>query len=286
MRYGGRDLKHRSFDYPHAALGVVLEVHEPDEHGMYMCTVRNLDNRANATRVPYFMPYGRYRAPRPQQIVTLHYIEGNPQSATVHGHKINPDPEGSGLSNPAPDSWSFLDDDVTYHPETGAFMRFRNLNSGADPPLADGQPCLFDLMFRSGANIGLSEYALDVPPPPPPPGKPPVKPPPPTRAKMTVVMPSGASLTIDEPQTGQATFELSLPSGVTLSIDENGVVTLTSDDIELGGAGAKLLAWLEDLQQHVDWATSHVHPDPQGGVTGPPQDPPPNPVGTTKTHAL
>ena len=311
------------FDEPYFVTGTVTKVYQvPNPTGPLTVDVLPLNSNWLAKQIPWFCPAGLTRNARLGMQVGILCIHGSPKFATAMSHIFNTDdPEQHPLyADPLPAAMEMPDDLVLHHDETLAYLRFRNYGSTPQQAGPDGgSPVIFDLAFNSGALLELTEY-----PPPgyPDPGTNPPEgyvPPPPTRAKLSLQMPSGtnliidepedqvsnltltmssgAQLALDEPEAGQATLSLTMPSGAEVTIDANGVVTVTAPEtlnlvaptVNVGDdTGTAPLAFKSDVQAVVTAFNAHQHNGVQtgGGVSGTTTRPATPPVGTVNTQAL
>jgi hypothetical protein len=254
------------------------------------------DNRGAMLKVPVFTIAGSQRNLRKGMGVLIFFIDGDPQSPVVLGHNFNLEAPTTLFADKLQEQHTNIDDLTMVHEETGVWSRVRAIDSTAAQS-AIGSPAQIDYETKSGVALNITEYPPDSTAPA---GSPPN---PPTRAKTTLTMPSGLTLIADEPSTGESTVEVSHPSGLTIKIDAQGNVTmdspgtveidaptkilLKSPNVELGMDDGRTLAFFEELMAHVSWDETHTHSGVTSGmgVSGPPENPPPVPVGTVDTFA-
>ncbi len=298
-----RNHHNQLFEYPHLLTATVKAVN-PVNNPKTPTTPLSIDalpinNAFFASGAAWFCQPGITRLPRKGMQVGLMCVNGSAQFAMALGHVFNNEPDSApAYQDPLPPSMEYPDDLVIHHEETSSFIRWRNQGSSATTAGPDASPLELSFQSLAGANFTFSEYLPPgYPPPPPEAGQPLTPPPPPTRAKLDILMPSGAEVTIDEPDQGQATLNVTMPSGATIVIDENGVITLTAPEtvnivaptVNVGdSSGTQELAFKSDVQTLVDALNTHVHGDVANGVgiSGQPSMPLPDPVGTTQTFAV
>lgn len=305
----------QQFHYGEAIAAFITKVYplDPRDRRFYVDAIPN-DFRGMAKKAPLFCQPGIKRNLRIGQAVLIVYVNGNAQLPLVVAHGPNNE-NVPAYADPLPTAVVNPDDLVVHHDETQAFARFRAVNSSASGASVDGGPCLFEITFRSGATLQIEEYnppGYPLPPPTPPATNP--TPPKPPRAKLTLDMPSGESLVIDEPAQGKATLTLRFAEGDELTRDQNGNWTLDttapnanvtinakqvtlegtskvligSPDVELGADGGQELAFKSDVQAMKTYLDSHIHTGVTagGGTSGVPSQPSPAPVGTVNTKAF
>lgn len=276
----GRYAKAYKFRYEELVPALVLSVYPIDQDRRLFVQVAALDGRA-VWKALVVGPLGVSRNMRKGMTVGLLFRLSISNWPVVICSIVNVETDPS-YTNPLPPPHQNIDDQVYYHPETGAFMRMRNTGSSASMAAPDGSAGIFEATMASGMSIKLSEYPQSGSPLPAP-----------NRGTASVTMPSGARLEIDEPAVGHATFSLTLPSGFSMTVAVNGDVAINSPTevainaphVTTGGpnGSGKALAFLDDLQRVVDAYDSHTHPD-EGGA--PPTTPAPNPIGTQNTVAV
>ncbi len=299
-------VNHRTslFEAPYFVTGSVTKVYPISTTGMYRgllsVDVLPLHSGWLAQQIPWFCPAGLTRNARLGMQVGILCINGSPKFATALNHIFNQDdPTTAPLyADPLPAAMEMPDDLVMHHDETLAYLRFRNYGSTPQQAGPDGgSPVIFDLAFNSGALLELTEY-----PPPgyPDPGTNPPEgyvPPPPTRAKLSLQMPAGEYLIIDEPEDGQCVITLQTPSGAEVTIDATGVVTVTAPQtinlvaptVNIGDSeGTASLAFKSELEALTRVFNEHQHNGVQtgGSVSGTTTMPATPPVGTVNTQAL
>jgi len=283
-------------------LGVVIDALPIDPANPQMrVNVRPLNQGADHKEVLVSLAPGVTRNLRRGQIVELYFVNGSPQLAIATGHVYNLDEPNSVYGDPL-NTVIFRkpDDFIIHHDETGSYFRFRNAGSTDLIAGPDLSPLIFDFVTLSKLALNITEYV--------PPGYPPATvtdangrtttpvPPPPTRAKITLKMPLGATLTFDEPANGQSTFSYAHPSGATATVDKDGVwkftapqkVLIVAPDLELGNDNGQVLAYKSDVDTLQSYIDGHSHKNVQSGlgVSGTPVAPAPRAVGTTRTHAV
>ena len=301
-----RHAEQTQFLYDDLCLAVVRTVNPiTDADRTLSATVYALDGRG--TFIAYVNPpLGISRHIRKGQIVLIGFLQKFAAYPVIIGISFNNELNSS-FQTPLPPPHEYVSDQVYYHPETGAYLRFRSASATATNPGTDGSAALVDLAFASGMDLSLDEYENGTSPP--------------NRAKASLTMPSGASLIIDEPSVGQATFTLSLPGGVVFSFDASGNLTVTtpghasirstgpmtisstasvevsapqialdSASVSLGGglgggAPLALKSEVEDLRNELQ---EHVHGGVQGGggTSGPPTSSFTQIVGTLNANGV
>lgn len=242
------------FDSNTAHLGFVLKVNEiaadvsSNPAGARALTVDVVlnDQTRKLKSVPLLLPFGQTRLPRQGMQVLIVYPWGKTQYPVAIGRMVTPLQQGRpyvyGWSDPLPDPHQNIDDEVLFHPETGAFMRFRTVGSSPTEAAPDGSPAEFDLAFVSGLTINVTE-SVSMP------ADPGQDPNPPDMATLTVTLPQSAgTIVIDTPEVGKATIAVSIITNggtFTLDLTDEGklnitvpdTVTLTAPKIQLGADG-------------------------------------------------
>jgi hypothetical protein len=199
------------FHYPETVLAIVRSVNPiTAQNRVLTAMVYALDGRG-AFLAPVAPDHGVSRHVRKGQIVLLTFLSGFSAYPAITGILYNNERQ-SGYDTTLPPPHSFMSDQVYEHVETGGFIRFRSATATENDPGPDGDACLFDIGFASGANLAVHEYPNGGHTP--------------TRAKASLTMPSGAKLVIDEPSANQATFDLELPSGFKITVDASGNFTI------------------------------------------------------------
>jgi hypothetical protein len=284
------DYGFRQFFYHAPCLGSVQTVYpiDPQDRRLYVDVLPH-DNRGAIIKAPVFQVAGGARHLRKGMTVLVFFIDSNPQMPVVLGHNFNIEQPSTIYADPLVDAHVNIDDYTVPHEETASYYRVRSRNSTGSNGAPDGSPAQVDFVLNSGTKINIFEYDPDE-------AAPANSPPnPPTRARVTLEMPSGFYVLEDEPQTGQSTVTLSHPTGTVITIDTTGKVTINSpteillecNDVQLGAEGGMTLAFFQELMALTTWAQTHTHSGVQSGgaVSGPPENPPPEPVGTQDTFA-
>lgn len=222
------------------------------------------DGTQVAFQIPWIHPIGQANRPRLGMFVAVSYMNGSPRYGYGMGHSFNNDTNvylrdvwafaddgypdgGNGITCLIPN----IDDDVYYHHETGAFIRFRSVGGSPDTAGPLGGPARVEVMLRSTweQHAGepafyIEEYPLDgvsTPPVAPPAATPPVVLPPPMRAKFGLNMPAGTTVAYDEPTVGVSTLNIVMPNstGATIiDIGPDGRVNITtSNDVTVQSGG-------------------------------------------------
>jgi hypothetical protein len=167
--------------------------------------VAALDGRGSWQEVPVAFDPARIRNFRKGQIVLVGFRHSYSNSPIVLGHFYNleaptgpKDAAGAAVSNLVPEQYANVDDDVTYHFETNAFIRIRNANA---TPLQGGRT-------PDGTPFGAPSPAI-----------------------AEITLNSGATLVMTENAEGQCSVEFAMPSGASIEIDANGVITSTTGSV-------------------------------------------------------
>jgi hypothetical protein len=197
-----------------------------------------IESRRAYKDVPVLCPFIGARIPRLGQVVSVFFLNGATQRPYVIAHAYNLDVPGASIfADPLDPPLQYVDDQVYFHPETGAFIRFRNMRSSATGGGGDGRAGRAELTMASGASLAFQEYPQPEPPTPPT-GQSASLPAKPNRATLTVAMPSGESIVFDEPEVGQSTMVISHPSGAKVTVDTQGNMILnTPGTLSLGAGG-------------------------------------------------
>jgi hypothetical protein len=220
---------HRIFHYDTACLAYVTKVYPIDASRRLYVDATPCDNRGLCIKALVMTAPGFNANFRKGQTVSLHFVNGNPQNPIVTLGHFNSETPGLPYANPLPIYHENIDDVTLGHFGSGAYIRSRGLHSLPGSAQVDGAPGLHDIGLQSGLKVTYAEYPPDAsttPPIPPVPGlaADPIPPPKPTRANVTIAMPSGLHMVLDEPATGQATVAITHPSGATVTMAADGSI--------------------------------------------------------------
>jgi hypothetical protein len=151
-----RYAKQFTFQYPYLVMARVTGVYNLSKERKLSIDAIALDGRGNWQKVPVALPAGVTRLYRKGQIVGLLFRHGasNFPSAVCHIYNVESDPK---YTDPVPPPFENVDDQVYYHPETGAFIRHRSSLSTPVASAGDGTPAITEVTTASGHQVILDE---------------------------------------------------------------------------------------------------------------------------------
>ena len=209
-----------------------------------ICDVLPLDGRALYEKVPAGFNPGHIRNYRQGQTVLLGFRQSSANSPVIIGHIFNLETDPN-FTDPVPSQYENWGDDVYYHPETGAFIRFRNNNSTPTDQGADGSPATVEMTLASGATMKFIEDGTG-------------------RCSYTLSMPSGAYVSIDD------NGAVVVNSPTTMDIVATGNITITTGaDLTANVTGDMTANVTGNMESYVDGAMqAHVTLDMDATVSG------------------
>lgn len=152
-----RYAKQYAIRYDEIIMGRVLQIHGISQDRRLLIDVAALDGRAQWPKVPVILKAGVTRNYRRGQIVALAFRNGAAKFPCAVGHLVNLDQDPL-YADPLPAPFQQIDDQVYYHAETGAFLRFRSATSTADTQAgAAGQPAIVEIFTASGHHVLITE---------------------------------------------------------------------------------------------------------------------------------
>lgn len=212
----------QEFFYETFITGFVTNVYpvDPADRRLYVDAVP-ADCRGLVLKAPVFFMPGIKRNLRKGAQVLIGWFDGNAQLPFVFGHSPNNDSASTYNQDPLNANVENFADLVVEHPETGAFIRFRDINASAGQASSvDGGPAHFELTLRSGMSVTHSEYNPPGYPQKPAEGQTLATPPKPPRAKRTIQMPTGGAEVWDEPDTAHQTWTRTTTGGHSATMDD------------------------------------------------------------------
>jgi hypothetical protein len=220
-----RYAKQFNFQYPYLVMARVTAVYTLAQERKILVDASALDARGSWQKVPVSLPPGMVRNYRKGQIVGLlfRHSASNFPTAIAHIHNLE---TSADYTDPVPPPFAFVDDHVVYHPETGAFMRFRSATSTAAAGGGDAQPAIVEITLATGASLIITESDS-------------------THAHAALLMPSGASIVIDT-------------EGIITATSPKKVVVV-APDVELGDDTSRAAASANVRQADLDNVVQQVN---------------------------
>jgi hypothetical protein len=208
--------------------------------------VQALTGRGIWTNTPVLSNPAVTRNYRDGQIVLVGFRSANYRLPIVIGHWENTEGDtrlANPLIVPVDDAGESLrlDDQVYIHPETGAFLRFRNLGTTRTfgSPIGPAQPCELRVRLTSGAEIKLTESGGA----------------PATQCAVALTIPTG---------NGNVTVTIDGDTGAVV-VDSPQSIVVSAPDVELGADSGQddncLVVRKSDIENYIrNIFNEHTHP--------------------------